>query len=276
MRSLSKKILCVLLCFAFPFLAACRQSAAPPPLPQVKISLYSPDNPPPSAPKTDAWENNPSPQPVSKNRKLIALTFDDAPRKTLENILAVFAAYNEQNPDCPASATVFFNARNLTSTQLPLLQTAYAMGFELGNHTASHANLTKLTPKQIKREIDSVDAILSKIDGQERHLFRAPFGLINDDVKQAVQTPIINWTIDTLDWTGISENEIIRAVLSQKFNGAIVLMHDGYTPTVSALKALLPALKAENYQAVTLSQMAKSNGVYMQNGGVYIRLRPQQ
>ena len=148
------------------------------------------------------------------------------------------------------------------------------MGFELGNHTATHANLTKLTPKQIQREIEDVDTLLSQIDGQERHLFRAPFGLVNQEVKQAVHSPIINWTIDTLDWTGVSENEIISSVLSQKFNGAIALMHDGYTPTVSALKVLLPALKAEGYQAVTLSQMAKVNGVSMKNGSVYIRLRP--
>ena len=41
---------------------------------------------------------------IDPSRKLISFTFDDAPKRTLENILAVFASFNENNPDCPASA----------------------------------------------------------------------------------------------------------------------------------------------------------------------------
>lgn len=269
MRHLFKKLV-LLLCTPFLFICACQSSlqTQPPTLPQQHTIFY------PIPTDSQQAEDKPS-ERQTKKRKLIALTFDDAPLKTLENILAVFAAYNEQNPDCPAAATVFFNGKNLTSTQLPLLQTAYTMGFELGNHTATHANLNTLTPTQIKKEIDFVDEILCKIDNQPHHLFRAPFGLVNTHVKQAVQTPIIDWTIDTRDWTGVNEKEIISSILDHKFDGAIALLHDGYTPTVSALKIILPALKADGYQAVTVSKMAELNGVTMQKGSVYIRLRPQ-
>ena len=270
MRHLLKNLIFPL-CIPFFLFFACRTVPQPPtPTPTQQNTIFYPDST-----SLQKIEQDIS-QPQTKKRKLIALTFDDAPLKTLENILAVFASYNEQNPDCPATATVFFNGKNLTSTQLPLLQTAYAMGFELGNHTATHANLNTLTPMQIKKEIDAVDEILCKIDNQPHHLFRAPFGLVNADVKQAVHTPIIDWTIDTRDWTGVSEKEIISSVLDEKFDGAIALLHDGYTPTVSALKTILPALKSDGYQAVTISQMATLNGVTMQKGSVYIRLRPQQ
>ena len=46
---------------------------------------------------------------IDTNRTLIAFTFDDAPSRTFESILAVFASFNENNEDCKASATMFFN-----------------------------------------------------------------------------------------------------------------------------------------------------------------------
>ena len=214
---------------------------------------------------------------ISPQRKLIAFSFDDAPSRTLENILAVYAAYNESNPDCPAFATVFCNGKYLDAQSPPLLlAAAYGMGFELGNHTHSHYDLSTLSKEQLQWEIDATDEILYTIDGKKRHLLRAPFGRTNDLVKDVAPTPLIDWTIDTLDWTGISEDEIYRAVMENKFSGAIVLMHDGYSHTIDALKRLLPDLKAEGYQVVSVSQLAKMHDCTLMNGKVYIRARKQK
>lgn len=210
---------------------------------------------------------------IDPNRKLISFTFDDSPSRTLENIYAVFAAFNEENPDCKASATVFFNG-NLFDSQTPhLLYTAGLLGFELGNHTHSHYDLTTLSNAEISAEIDKADELLKRGDGKERHLLRAPFGKINDSVKACAKTPLIDWTIDTLDWTGVSEDAIYNSVFEQKFSGAIVLMHDGYDNTVSALKRLLPDLKEAGYQVVSVSKMSKAHGCNFQTGKVYIRAR---
>ena len=213
---------------------------------------------------------------ISTQRKLIAFSFDDAPSRTLENILAVYAAYNESNPDCPAFATVFCNGKYIDAQSPPLLAAAYGMGFELGNHTHSHYDLSTLSKEQLQWEIDATDEILCTIDGKKRHLLRAPFGRTNDLVKDVAPTPLIDWTIDTLDWTGISEDEIYRAVMENKFSGAIVLMHDGYSHTIDALKRLLPDLKAEGYQVVSVSQLAKMHDCTLMNGKVYIRARKQK
>ena len=210
---------------------------------------------------------------IDLTRKLIAFTFDDAPSKTLENILAVFTAFNESNPDCKATATVFCNGHLMDNTSTHTLRTAYALGFELGNHTFSHVDLTALSPSKLREEIDSTDKLLSAVDGKARHLFRAPFGKINDEVKAAITTPAFNWTIDTLDWRGIPAKKIYDAVWSNKFSGAIVLMHDGYENTVTALKRLLPDLKADGYQVVGISAMAKAHSCPLRCGSLYIRAR---
>ena len=212
---------------------------------------------------------------VDTTRKLIAFTFDDAPSHTLENIFAVFAAYNETNPDCKASATVFFNGKLFNSQTPHLLATAGTLNFELGNHTFSHYDLTAIDEPTLREEIDKTDELLCFADGKARHLLRAPYGKTNELVKALSPVPLIDWTIDTLDWTGVSADSIYRTVFDNRFSGAIVLMHDGYRNTVEALKRLLPDLKADGYQIVGVSQLAKAHGCTLYRGKTYIRARKQ-
>ncbi len=222
----------------------------------------------------EIWDvSNVDTSKIDSSRKLISFTFDDAPKRTLENLLAVFAAFNESNPDCPASATLFCNGYFFDGASKQTLYAALALGFELGNHTQSHRNLTTLDEATLRLEIDQTDALLEKLDGKKRHLLRAPFGSVNDLVRQTAQVPILDWTIDTLDWTGIDETAIYDSVWNNRFSGAIVLMHDGYEHTVSALKRLLPDLKADGYQVVNVSQLSKAHECPLRRGNRYIRIR---
>lgn len=252
--------------------------AAPPPSyspPKAPVIPHA-ETPTPQE-SANAWDvSDLSLSHIDPARKLIAFTFDDAPARTLENILAVFAAFNENNPDCKASGTLFVNGKRAENYSPVLLSTAYAMGFELGNHTHSHYDLTTLDEQTLQEEIQKTDDILARIDGKPRHLFRAPFGKTNERVKQAVFTPLIDWTIDTLDWTGIPADDVYNAVFAQRFSGAIVLMHDGYPNTVTALKRLLPDLKADGYQVVSVSLLAKAHGCVLERGKTYIRARKQK
>ena len=212
---------------------------------------------------------------VAPRRKLISFTFDDGPAKNMENILAVFTEHNERNPGCRASATFFLNGLRITQEMHPLLHTAHILGCELGNHTYHHRNLTTLSDKELQVEIERTDEILCQIDGKARHLLRAPFGAINDTLKASLKTPVINWTIDTLDWTGVSEEKIYDTVYTARFSGAIVLFHDGYPHTVAALKRLLVDLTEDGYQVVSVSALAKAHGCTLYNGKEYIRARKQ-
>lgn len=213
---------------------------------------------------------------IDPERKLIAFTFDDGPSKTMENILAVFAEHNESNPTCTASATFFLNGLHLTDENAPLLHTALLLGSELGNHTHFHKDLTKLSPDEALMEIERTDQALSRFDGKALHLLRPPFGAISAELKAQLKTPVINWTIDTLDWTGSSADDIYNSVYTARFSGAIVLMHDGHPATVNALKRLLPDLQADGYQVVSVSALAKAHGCNLHNGKEYIRARKQK
>ena len=213
---------------------------------------------------------------IDPARKLIAFTFDDTPARYLENMIAIYADFNENNPDCIASATLFVNGCLFDAQSPTLLATALALGFELGNHTYSHTNLATLSLAETTDEIDRVDNLLFHIDGKRRHLLRPPFGTISAKQKELSQVPIINWSIDTRDWTGISAEKIYQSVMQNKFPGAIVLLHDGHENTLQALKRLLPDLKTDGYQIVSVSQMSKMHHCRLYNGKEYIRARKQK
>ena len=213
---------------------------------------------------------------VQPNRKLLALTFDDAPASTLEEIIAVFLGYNQTHPDAPASATLFCNGARINAASSSAVAAATALGFELGNHTQHHYDLSTLSQQQLQQEIERTDKMLYPFDKRRLHLLRAPYGRISDAVRMIAKTPIIDWFIDTNDWTGIPKESIYDAVWQNKTDGAIVLMHDGYPHTVDALKQLLPDLYKAGYQAVSVSQMAKAHGCKLKVGCVYTRARKRQ
>lgn len=265
----------------------------PLPLQNENVDLYATDLPDPSgseesleipdsssapavedAPSPTVWDmNDVDISHIDPTKKLIAFTFDDAPSRSLENLLTVYAAYNEANPDCRASATIFCNSGRFDAQTPHLLSSCLALGIELGNHTHSHYDLTTLSEPILRDEIDRTDQALYAIDGKERHLLRAPFGKNNDFVTSIAPVPMIDWTIDTLDWSGVSEDAIYRTVFDNRFSGAIVLMHDGYPHTIDALKRLLPDLKADGYQVISVSQLAKAHGCTLRQGNTYIRAR---
>lgn len=224
-------------------------------------------------PSTDVWDiSQVDISHIQPTRKLIALTFDDSPNQTMESLLAVFAAFNERNPDCVAHATFFCNGNRITPHSFPTLSMAYAMQMELGNHSYSHADLPTLTLPEIQQEIEKTNVLLQRIDKRPAHLFRAPYGNLDERVRAQAHAPVFNWTIDTLDWLKQDETYICDKVLNGAFDGAICLLHDGFPPTVQSLKSLLPKLKEQGYQVVSLSELIKAQKRTLKNGVEYVRV----
>ena len=210
---------------------------------------------------------------VDTKKKLVALTFDDAPKKTLSSILQAFAEYNENHASAPAAATLFCNGALFDYPAIDKLHMAHALGFELGNHGYTHANLVTLSGEALQKELYQTDKYLQRIDGKPHHLFRPPFGNVNAEMRALVHAPVIHWSIDTRDWTGIDGNALIDAATCNLFDGAIVLMHDGFESTAYCIKGLLYKLESMGYQAVTVSQLAAAHNQTLVCGGVYGRLR---
>ncbi len=199
--------------------------------------------------------------------KLIALTFDDGPHSTVTNrILDTLEQYG-------AKAT-FFVVGNRVGNYKSTVKRAHDLGCEIGSHTWSHKNLTKLTLDQMNTEINKSVQAITAITGEPVKLLRPPEGGMNSTVQANLKYPIIMWSVDSMDWKYRDATKDYNAVVNSVFDGSIVLMHDLYPATADAVAKLVPDLMAKGYKFVTVSELMEARGITMQNGKRYSKAKP--
>lgn len=189
--------------------------------------------------------------------KVVALTFDDGSDGTnINKILDILSANNVK--------ATFFLTGSGAKNHPTWIKNISAKGHQLGNHSYSHPDFTKLTAAKMKSELDTTETTIKGITGKTtKPIFRAPFGASNASVLKAVgdagYTHTIQWNIDTVDWKGVSSKQITDKVLNNIVPGSIVLMHTGAgaSGTPGALPGMISKLKAKGYKFVTISELLK-------------------
>lgn len=224
--------------------------------------------------KSEEKKQTVSPEPTEQKKaekntekKYVALTFDDGPSSFTDRLLDCL----ENNK---AKATFFMVGKEVEyfSEEVKRMD---KLGCELGNHTYSHADLTTLSPEEMPSEIGKVDQLLLDLTGQGASVVRPPYGSVNSSVKTTVGTPMVLWTVDTLDWESQDPQKIADVVKAEVTNGSIILMHDIFSTSVDAAEIFIPQLKKEGYEFVTVHELAKINGLQLQPGNVYSDLKKQ-
>ncbi len=190
------------------------------------------------------------------NGKYVALTFDDGPSpQGTPKILKTLKEYD-------AKAT-FFMLGNQVDYYPDLARKVVEEGHEIGNHTKSHPNLSKMSDVNIKKELDYTNEKIKEVTGVSPSLIRPPYGIYNDNViKYAKENnqSIILWSVDSLDWKNRNGSAIQKIVQNEITPGAIVLLHDIHSTTADALPKLLKTLKQAGYQFITVSQLLDWKG----------------
>ncbi len=191
--------------------------------------------------------------------KRIALTFDDGPHPRLTpEILGILEEYN-------AKATFFVVGQNV-SYYPDLVKAEMDGGHEVGNHTFSHANLRAEAYEAVCGEIGRTERLIYENTDTRPHLLRPPEGIYSETVCHAAADcdyTIVLWSIDTRDWAHTPAAEIAEHVLGEVQSGDIILFHDfiGHdSPTPEALRLILPELRREGYEFVTVSEMMAAAG----------------
>ena len=194
-------------------------------------------------------------------QKTIALTFDDGPSSFTDRLLDCLEANN-------AKATFFMVGKEIASFP-DEVKRMKALGCELGNHTYDHTDLATLSASDISSEISRVDQELVNLTGQGATVVRPPYGSVNDTVKATVGTPMILWSIDTLDWKTQDVQATVEEVMNNVQDGSIILMHDIYSTSVDAAEILIPQLIEDGYQLVTVHELAAAHGKELNTGITY-------
>jgi peptidoglycan/xylan/chitin deacetylase (PgdA/CDA1 family) len=199
---------------------------------------------------------------IDPAKPMVALTFDDGPyAKTTISILDTLKAND--------AVATFFILGNRVANNKSILTRMLDEGNEVGNHSYNHKQLTTLTPEELSEQIGKTQNALLKNVGYIPKLIRPTYGSVNDEITQTINMPIILWSIDTVDWKNQDASQISRKVLENVRDGDIILMHDIYADTAKAVKKIVPALKKQGYQLVTVSELYELRGETLKAGQVY-------
>lgn len=201
---------------------------------------------------------------VDPDKPMVALTYDDGPYAPVTN--SIIKTLKKHN----ARAT-FFIVGSRTEEFEDCIKKADKAGCEIANHTFAHTNLTKAKKKEIQSEISKTNKAVEAVIGKSPVLVRAPGGAVDDKVKKYVEYPLINWSVDTLDWKYRNASSVIAKTKNGVKDGSIVLMHDLYESTAAASKKIIPWLIEEGYQLVTVSEMMDAKGMNIKKGELYTK-----
>jgi len=201
---------------------------------------------------------------IDPSRPMVALTFDDGPSTYTSYILDILEKHNVR--------ATFFTIGNRLEPNMDIALRAVSLGNEIIGHSWDHSDMTRLTDAQIKQQILNTNFAVEAITGVETRIFRPPFGAVNDRVQRVSRElgfAIINWSIDPMDWRNRNADIVYEAIMNNARNNAIILSHDLYDTTVEAMERVIPALIAQGYQLVTVSELLAFSYDVLEAGVVY-------
>ena len=185
---------------------------------------------------------------AEKNKKVVALTFDDGPDgNTTPQTLDILAKYK-------IKATFFVQGKNIAGNE-SILKRMQSEGHEVGNHSWNHPVLTKLSLEDAKKQLTDTEDAITKVLGKSSKLMRPPYGAISDDIRNSLDLSFIMWDVDSLDWKSKNEAAILTEIQRQVSNGSIILMHDIHQTSVNSLPKVIEYLQGQGYSFVTVSDL---------------------
>jgi peptidoglycan-N-acetylglucosamine deacetylase len=182
----------------------------------------------------------------------IAMTFDDGP--SAENTPRLLDILKQRG----IKATFFLIGQNVQENPA-IVKRILAEGHEIGNHTWTHPQLSKLSDDKVKMEIGKTQDAIKEATGYTPTIIRPPYGAITTREKEWIEKDlglnVIIWSVDPFDWKRPGPSVVSQRILAGAAPGAIVLSHDIHKQTVDAMPATLDALIAKGYKFVTVTQL---------------------
>lgn len=188
---------------------------------------------------------------IDPARPMVAITYDDGPGGESEDrILSCLESNN-------SVATFFYQGYRIAGNESKIAR-ARDIGCEIGNHTWNHPVLTSTNADELSVQINNTNAAIYSACNQYPTVFRPSYGITNNAINQASGLPVIFWSVDTLDWKTKDGQKVFDYIKGcGNLDGKIVLMHSIHDSTADATEMMVPWLKEQGYQLVTVSELIK-------------------
>jgi glycosyltransferase involved in cell wall biosynthesis/peptidoglycan/xylan/chitin deacetylase (PgdA/CDA1 family) len=194
-----------------------------------------------------AWRGN-------RNKKLVALTFDDGPNsKFTPKILETL-----KNNSVKAT---FFLVGQEVAKNTGLAKDIISRGHSVGLHSYAHRGYKGMCNKDKMHEISMTGQMIEKELGVKSNVFRPPQGALSiSQVLHCKKNNIttVMWSLDSDDFR-VKDAELLVAKTSGNGikNGEIILFHDDNEFTVAALPQIITDLRARGFDFATVEEILK-------------------
>ena len=202
---------------------------------------------------------------VETDKKVVALSFDAAwGNEDTMILMDILAKYNVK--------VTFFMTGGWVENYPEDVKYIAEQGHDLGNHSLTHPEMSKLSASEIREELQAVHDKVKELTGIDMELFRPPYGDYDNEVVSTAANMgyyTIQWDVDSLDWKDYGADSIIKTVCNHKNlkNGSIILMHNGATYTPEALESVITGLLDQGYEIVPISELIIRGSYHLDHTG---------
>ena len=143
-----------------------------------------------------------------------------------------------------------------------------------GSHSDTHPHVNNLSYEKNIDEIEKSNDKIEKITGARTKLYRAPYGEYNDTVIKAATDKgyyTIQWSLDTLDYSGITGEEMWNRLEGKIKSGDIILSHNGTKHTADSLDMLIKNIKKKGLELVKVSDLIYKENYKINSAGMQIK-----
>ncbi len=192
----------------------------------------------------------------NSDEKVLYLTFDAGYENGYtDEILDVLKKHQ-----VPAA---FFLVGDYLERNADLVRRMVDEGHIVGNHTASHPDMSKITDKAaFSQELSEVEALFQEITGKELpKYYRPPQGIYSEEnlvLAQELGYKTVFWSLAYADWDNNKQptrEYALNKLLPRTHNGAVILLHATSKTNAEVLDELLTTWKQQGYTFESIDKL---------------------
>lgn len=196
--------------------------------------------------------------------KMVAFTCDDGPSYgPTQNTLTNFRQ--------AGARVTYFTVGKRVAGNPDLVMRQFDQNHLIASHSWNHWSGYSMKNETMRQEVADHNALLQQYTGEPVSLFRAPGGTYPPWVEADIHLPILQWSLDTYDYTGKTAKKIFYSLRNNVADGDVILCHDSGAELHKAIPLMAEHLKKNGYLMVTVEELARANDVIMEPNIVYYR-----
>lgn len=148
-------------------------------------------------------------------------------------------------------------------------------GHDIGNHSYEHPNFLQINRKQIAKEIVMTEKIIYDITGKNSRYFRFPSGAYTPEAVGFINSmglTSIQWSNDSVDWKNKGAQHEYNKVMNNIKPGDIILYHNNGKYTAENLEKIIPELKGQGYEIVTIDEILHKKEFLVNENGKQFKI----